>query len=132
MFDSFCFCNLSTPLLRFRRLVIDFKLDLEDHEKDVSKESKQRTPDINIDALESANPYAEAMIRNRSLEVEWTAMKRALNDFDEANKMAEHNIDPAIWSRLYKARMKKASKEMELKVAGSKLNNAVAFLQVGF
>ncbi|KAM7540905.1 hypothetical protein Aperf_G00000045047 [Anoplocephala perfoliata] len=111
---------------RPKRLVIDFKLAYEDN---VSEESKQRAPDTNIEASKSSNPYTEAMIRNRSLEVEWIAMKRALDDYDEANKMPEQNIDPAIWSRLYKARMKKAAKEMELKVISSKLSNAAAFLQ---
>lgn len=84
-----------------------------------------------IGSPESANPYKEAIIQSVSLEAEWAAMQKALNEFDEANKMSEYNISPAIWNRLYKARMKKASKEMELKMTDHKLEIARDFLQVG-
>ncbi|VDL46436.1 unnamed protein product [Hymenolepis diminuta] len=108
----------SKATVRVRLRYLDIQLGFEDN---VIGES--------IGSPESANPYKEAIIQSISLEAEWTAMQKALNEFDEANKMSEYNISPAIWNRLYKARMKKASKEMELKMTDHKLEIAKDFLR---
>ncbi|VDO03183.1 unnamed protein product [Rodentolepis nana] len=107
-------------LKAFRRRPKNLDIQLGDEVNEMGK---------TISSPESAYPYKQAVIQNRSLEAEWAAMQRALNEFDEANKLPEYNISPAIWNRLYKARMKKASKEMELKMTDYKLEIAKDFLQ---
>ena len=96
--------------------------DEEEHSND-GKETRGGT-------LEASNPYADALMRTLPLEAEWMATQQALNGYDEMSRMNEYNIDPAVWERLYKSRLKKAWKEMELKMSTHKLNEITAFLQV--
>nr|CUU00485.1 hypothetical transcript [Hymenolepis microstoma] len=107
-------------LKAFRRRPKHLDIHLGDEANEIGK---------SIVSPESAYPYKQAVIQSRPLESEWLAMQKALNEFDEANKMPEYNISPAIWNRLYKARMKKASKEMELKMTDYQLEIAKDFLQ---
>lgn len=117
----------------FRRLIVDMRLGVEDEEGEEWKDrgGKKRSSVLTqASSSESRNPYAEALTRNRSPEAEWMAVQRALSEYDEVNKMAEYNIDPSIWERLNKARLKKVAKEMDLKNATYRLNSTTAFLQV--
>ena len=105
---------------------------IEDAATEAEEDSRRRMSSGHTDTTitENVNPYSEELARNRPVEAEWEAIQRALNSYDEMNKMAEYNIDPSIWERLYKARLKKAAKEFELKAANHRLNNVTAFLQV--
>uniref|UniRef100_A0A0V0J2R4 Cilia- and flagella-associated protein 43 n=1 Tax=Schistocephalus solidus TaxID=70667 RepID=A0A0V0J2R4_SCHSO len=75
------------------------------------------------------NPYLEGITLSRGLEMQWAALHRALEDYDEINKMAEYNIDPSLWKRLYAVRLKKVDKEMELKIATHRLEEINEFLK---
>ncbi|VDK35569.1 unnamed protein product [Taenia asiatica] len=117
---------------RPKRLVVEMRLGVEDEEIDEWKErgGKKRSSLLTqASSSGSRNPYSEALARGRSPEAEWMAVQRALSEYDEVNKMAEYNIDPSIWERLNKARLKKVAKEMDLKNATHRLNSAMAFLQ---
>ncbi|KAL5112964.1 Cilia and flagella-associated protein 43 [Taenia crassiceps] len=117
---------------RPKRLTVEMRLPADDEEKEEWKDrgGKRRSSVVTrASSNESRNPYSQALARSRSPEAEWTAIQRALSEYDEVNKMAEYNIDPAIWERLNKARLKKVAKEMDLKNATYRLNSTMAFLQ---
>lgn len=97
---------------------------------DTAPVTDENANDFWFKSPESMNPYKEAAALKQTLEEERTALQKALNEYQEAETMPEYNISPAIWNRLYKARMKKALKEMEQKTIGHQLNRATNFLQV--
>ncbi|EUB61638.1 WD repeat-containing protein [Echinococcus granulosus] len=117
---------------RPKRLAVEIRSGMEEEEREDGKEeSRKKMSSLLTQASLSGNrnPYTEALTQRRSLEAEWAAVQRALSEYDEINKMAEFNIDPAIWERLSKARLKKVTKEMELKNATYHLNSTTTFLQ---
>ncbi|VDM35377.1 unnamed protein product [Hydatigera taeniaeformis] len=117
---------------RPKRLAMETRLGADEEEREEEKDGdeKNRSSVLTQPSLgDSRNPYAEALARIRSPEAEWAAIQRALNEYDEVNKMAEFNVDPAIWERLQKARLKKVGKEMDLRNATYRLNSTMAFLQ---
>ncbi|CDS35835.1 WD repeat containing protein 96 [Echinococcus multilocularis] len=117
---------------RPKRLTVEIRSGMEEEEREGGKEeSRKKMSSLLTQASLSGNrnPYTEALTQRRSLEAERAAVQRALSEYDEINKMAEFNIDPAIWERLSKARLKKVTKEMELKNATYHLNSTTTFLQ---
>ncbi|BHF59878.1 Cilia- and flagella-associated protein 43 [Sparganum proliferum] len=81
------------------------------------------------DHVDNNNPYLEGITLSRGLEMQWAALHRALEEYDEINKMAEYNIDQGLWKRLYAVRLKKVDKEMELKIATHKFEEINDFLK---
>ncbi|VDN11686.1 unnamed protein product [Dibothriocephalus latus] len=77
----------------------------------------------------NSNPYLEGITLSKGLEMQWAALHRALEEYDEIHKMAEYNIDASLWKRLYAVRLKKVDKEMELKIATHKFEEINEFLK---
>ncbi len=107
-------------------------MDVENEQEFTHRKSLGPNTEMQAPPAHNENPYLEGLTHNRSHETEWVALQRALKNFDEINKMAEYNIENSVWERLYRARLKKANKEMELKVATQRRDNTIAFLKVCF